>query len=236
MLAEIYRQVTENAAVLKRLEGKLNELLTHQATAEFLLRATLRALQVAHEEVNGRPRLFTLVPADRRDWRPGMITYRLTLWCQQPGAQHPWPEATYEFRRAEGWLTRIAPYVLLVSRLLHIVFPIGAAAVKVALEELKLDPKEFDPKIVQARLELMGELVKKLPLDPPQAHVDPNATVDAMTATGPEMRALREVLDDVDPGHYYGGLRAMFSPSADFVWVCPIHHRNYDPDILDRSA
>jgi hypothetical protein len=110
-----------------------------------------------------------------------------------------------------------------VSRILTKLFPIGVLTAELIVPELN--------RRTQTQLELMRTLVAQLPREALGAHTDPAITKHALTATGPEMRALGELLDELDPHRQYGKLEVILSPSGDFLWVCETHHRNYDPDL-----
>jgi len=197
----------------------------HHAHAALALRALLHASQTNYEERSGCPRLFTLVPANAHPWRDairGQVGYQLTLWCQQPDAEHPWGRP-YEFHRPTRWLTTIAPYAVTVSRLLQAVFPVAAAAAKLAVPDL-------DATRVQAELNLMGTLIDQLPATPSTDH--PELPAGPRAVEGPAVRAVRELLDDLDREQPpYRGLRVVQRPSGEYLWVCPYHRAAYQPGL-----
>ena len=59
--------------------------------------------------------------------------YRLTLWCEHPGYEHPWEPAAYNLDPPKEWLTQIAPYAVLVFRTLQLIVPLAGAVAIAAL-------------------------------------------------------------------------------------------------------
>jgi hypothetical protein len=181
------------------------------------LRVLLRAVSV---EIPDCPPLFTLVPQSGR-WSMTAFQdrYRLTLWCEHPGQEHPWPHARYDFKRPKAWLVSIAPYLRAVSRVLGAAVPIATTAL-----EMVLPAKAFER--IDKDLELMkelAELAERLPED-----LTGNAGRPGLSAA-----ELRTLLVELDPGMRFGGLRRVLAPSGDYLWVCPAaeHYRVYDPGV-----
>ena len=44
---------------------------------------------------------------------------------------------------------------------------------------------------------------------------------------GAELRALRKLLDEVDPQHHWGGLKKVLTPEGHWLWLCEEHAREY---------
>ena len=119
-----------------------------------------RVHRVVSTEVADCPRLFTLTPV-----RPAAVSkrariyehhYRLTLWCEHPGYEHPWEPAAYDLDPPKEWFTRIAPYAVLIFRTLQLIVP---AAGVVAVASL---PQAQQP-VAQAYLQAMGTVLDDLP-------------------------------------------------------------------------
>ncbi len=51
--------------------------------------------------------------------------------------------------------------------------------------------------------------------------------VKAERIEGAALRALRELLDDVDKEHYWGGLQKILTPEGHYLWVCDEHAKEY---------
>ncbi len=202
---------------LQRIENLLVngvETLTNSvAEVTGLTRAVIR---LASADVSDCPRLFTLVEASGRGVsQTARVKYQLTLWCEYPGAEHAWEAATYKFSRPRDWLRVIAPYGLLVSRVLSVVIPIAASIPGVVLTS-----ESFQK--VQYQLELMKEVVAQLPQIKVSAPTSP--TVDRLTAEeGAGLRALRALLLAEDRSRIFGDLRKVGTESGEIVWLCPRH-------------
>jgi internalin A len=153
--------------------------------------------------------------------------YRLILWCEHPGYEHPWTEASYDLR-STGWLQRLAPYAVLVSKALRVLVPMASA------NRLDVVPQELES--VERELALMTSLVEKLPpLD--QSNVGAIQNDQGLTrAEGASLRELRSFLFEVDESRYFGGLRRVLASSGDFLWVCPNHYVQYDPGLPSLPA
>ena len=82
--------------------------------------------------------------------------YRLTLWCEHPGYEHPWEPATYNLDLPKEWLTRIAPYALLVFQTLQLIVPLAGAVAIAALPSAQQAS-------AQNHLEVMKAIVADLP-------------------------------------------------------------------------
>ena len=214
-LAQVLDAIHEQT---KELKADHRQVATaHAAKVANQLRVLLRAVSV---EVPDCPRLFTLVPQSGR-WSMTAFQdrYRLTLWCEHPGQEHPWPHARYDFKRPKAWLVSIAPYLLAVSRVLGAAVPIAATAL-----ETVLPAKAF--KHIDKDLELMKELAEL-------AERLPESLTGNAGRPGLSAAELRTLLVELDPGMRFGGLRRVLAPSGDYLWVCPAaeHYRVYDPGI-----
>ena len=44
---------------------------------------------------------------------------------------------------------------------------------------------------------------------------------------GAELRALRRLLDEVDPQHHWGGLKKVLTPEGHWLWLCDEHAKEY---------
>jgi internalin A len=216
-----------------KVDEQTEELLANQrqvaAYAADIAQQLRTLLRIVSTELPDCPRLFTLIPHEktgRRRLEMWKDYYRLTLWCEHPGQEHPWTPAQYEFARPKQWLEAIGPYALMVSRLLHAAIPIGGAILDTIMSEQEL-------KEIRQDLEMM-ELLAKQPQDSEYEGILSILGEDAMRSVeGAGLRALRAMLVEVDPTMTFGDLRRVLAPSGDFLWVCPVpeHLRVYDPGL-----
>jgi internalin A len=198
-----------------------------------------RVHRVVSTEVADCPRLFTFAPV-----RPAAVIkrvrvdqdhYRLTLWCEHSGYEHPWEPAAYGLDPPKEWLTEIAPYAVLVFRALQLIVPAAGAVAIAAM------PQAQQP-VAQAYLQAMGTILDDLPSKaerpvPGSAFITPSGQPTATdpgqltAAEGEGLRALRAIVFDHDPLRAFGGLRRVQAPSGDLLWVCAKHYPEYDPGL-----
>ena len=190
-----------------------------------------RVHRVVSTEVADCPRLFTLAPV-----RPAAVSkrarvyqhhYRLTLWCEHPGYEHPWEPAAYDLDPPKEWFTRIAPYAVLVFRTLQLIVPAAGAVTVASLPQAQ-------QATAQAYLQAMGTVLDDLPSTAERPGPDSGLTATSgqlTAAEGEALRALRAIIFEHDPLRAFGGLRRVQAPSGDLLWVCENHYREYDPGL-----
>jgi len=188
-----------------------------------------RVYRVVSTEVTDCPRLFTVTQA-----RPAAVSkrvrvyqdhYRLTLWCEHPGYQHPWELAGYDLDPPKEWFTRIVPYAVLVFRALQLIVP-AAGAVAIA------SMPAAEQATAQAYLQALGTFLDALPSASERPGPDTAASPGQLTAAeGEGLRALRAIVFEHDQLRAFGGLRRVQAPSGDLLWVCENHYHEYDPGL-----
>jgi Leucine-rich repeat (LRR) protein len=176
------------------------------------------ALRAVNQEVPNCPRLFLLREGRRPFFQPWHQGHELVLWCEHPGHEHPWDDATYTFHTPKKWAADMAPYAAFVVKTLRLVVPIagGIAGVAVSEQDLKQYKSEID---------LMKTLVDKLPMPPTGAAEDGSGLT---YAEGAALRAFSAKLFELDRAKRFGDLRRVQIPSGDYVWICPEHYPEYD--------
>ncbi|MBQ0894653.1 hypothetical protein KBX37_16365 [Micromonospora sp. U56] len=217
--------LAELAASQKTANATLQRLEATAANTAGMVRVALRMLSA---EVSDSPRLFTFVPEDRsriiRTVSPRQY-FLLTLWCEAPGAEHRVSDATYRFRPPKDWIQNVGPYAVLVVKMLQFVVPIAAATYGATISPSELATAKAD-------LDLTKTLAEKLPAPAIGGNELDAGEVRGLTrAEGAGLRALRQLLVKLDPAGRYGDLRRVRSSSGDLLWVCPEHHRSYDPGL-----
>jgi hypothetical protein len=188
-----------------------------------------RVHRILSTEVTDCPRLFTFAPhrpSGSKRARLYQDHYRLTLWCEHPGYEHPWDKATYDLDVTKERLARIVPYAILVIRTLQLIIPL-ADAIAVGLEPVA---KRDD---LKSRLAVMEIAIAALPATAEARMEDALGppTGQLTEAQGKAQRALRAILFERDPLGDFGGLRRVQAPSGDFLWVCDEHRPEYDPGL-----
>ena len=118
------------------------------------------------DEAKNGPRLYSLDPLEFSRWDLRKLDPRnsfgeqliLTLWCEHPGEEHALGrEGIYTFRNPKQWVNKIAPYTLLVTKVLQIAAPFSYGAATVAesafentfkfMEELSKSAAALNPDI-----------------------------------------------------------------------------------------
>jgi Leucine-rich repeat (LRR) protein len=227
-LADELHQVTRQLADLKA--GLTAGLTIVQGQAAQIAATVRRVHQIVGTEVTDCPRLFTLERV-----RPAGIErvvtvhrdrYRLTLWCEHPGYEHPWEPAAYDLDTPKEWFATIAPYAVLVFRTLQLVVPL-AGAITIA------DLPSAQQGSAQVQLEVMKAIVADLPAGQDRRAGDtlPDATGRLTAAEGAALRAIRAVIFEHDQLRAFGGLRRVQAPAGDLLWVCGHHYPDYDPGL-----
>lgn len=84
---------------------------------------------------------------------------------------------------------------------------------------------------VQNDVKLMTELFKKLPDLVDGRNVQLAESVgghdDPQRIGGAALRAVRELLDEKDPKHVWGGLEKVLTPEGHYLWLCEHHAEEY---------
>jgi len=188
-----------------------------------------RVHQIVGTEVTDCPRLFTLAAARPTGVKRALIHqdhYRLTLWCEHPGYEHPWEPAAYNLDLPKEWLAQVAPYAVLVFRALQLIVPLAGAVAIAALPSAQ-------QAAAQTHLQVMQAIVADLPATAEtRAEASLGETTGQLTAAeGAALRALRAIIFEHDPLRAFGGLRRVQAPAGDLLWVCEHHYPDYDPGL-----
>ena len=219
-------QVTDRLADLKA--DLKTGITTVQGQAAQIADTVRRVHQIVGTEVTDCPRLFTLAPVPPTGVKRVLIHqdhYRLTLWCEHPGHEHPWEPADYNLDPPKEWVTRVTPYVVLVFRTLQLIVPL-AGAVAVAAPSAQQGA-------AQVHLQVMQGIVADLPVTAKTRPEDSlgETTGQLTAAEGAALRALRAIIFENDPLRAFGGLRRVQAPAGDLLWVCEHHYPDYDPGL-----
>jgi len=145
--------------------------------------------------------------------------YRLQLWCEYQGSEHPFGDA-YEFTRNRDWLVRAGPLITRMVKVMQFL-PLVSTAGEALL------PRQWSH--VSKELESMRELSKAIAEFKEDGHdhqLDSGLTI---AAEGYTLRVLKELLLEVDPPpQRLGGLQTISGTGGEILWVCPHHYELYD--------
>ncbi len=207
----------------------LGELRAFREEAAWHHRTFLNEFRELQERPDDEcPNVFTLRPAESQGWVKGWFRKEmvLQLYCQEPGHWHPTVGGgQYKIHNPAKWMKAVAPYVRRLCQFLKYTMPLVGPGLGVAAGEVE--------KAICNDLKLMGELVKKLPEIEVERELrfgqdwrfgDPDAI---LRAEGAEWRALRVLLDELDPAHGWGGLKKVHTPEGHYLWLCRYHAEKY---------
>jgi internalin A len=187
---------------------------------------------IASESKEG-PCLFTITPIDA-DWKKKLFAkrYRLQLWCEAEGCQHPVLEkgkGVYEFDATREWVKRVTPYANFIAGVLKTVLPMAAPAVNVVFGE-----KTTEKWGVEAELDLMKEATDKLLPEIKLAEPSPlrEGVLTEVERSG--VLALHALLRELDPAQEKLGLKRVPTYTGDYRWLCQKHYEQAQPKIPDK--
>ncbi len=212
---------------LRAIESKLDGLDSRVANYVF---AVMQA--IASESKEG-PRLFTITPIDP-DWKKKLFAkrYRLHLWCEADGCQHPIIEkgvGVYEFDADREWVKRVAPYANFIAGVLKTALPLVAPAVNSFFGADTIKKSGFEDE-----LNLTKEATSKLfpEVKPSDAPILREGGLDEVNRSG--VLALHALLRELDPNHAKLGLKRVPTYTGDFRWLGQKHYDAAQPKIPDK--
>jgi small GTP-binding protein len=180
------------------------------------------------------PNVFAVVPKEGKRWLENIVGQKmvLQLYCQAPGAWHPTVEGgEYEIKQPAGWLSSMGPYIVKLAKVIKYAGPVAGAAASLYAGPIgALMGKGIGDKLGK-QVKLMEELAKKIKDDKGLTAMDVGEGVGRRE--GPEriegaaLRALRKLLDEVDPAHHWGGLKKILTPEGHYLWLCEYHAAEY---------
>ena len=223
----VARNVRQVRQGVQRVESGVRDIAQVATDTAGSVRRVIKAISA---EAHDCPRLFTLAPRGTSLLRRMKFYedhYTLTLWCEEPGLEHPWRPGTYRLRRSRDWLIKVAPYANLILKTLRLILPISGAVAGVEMSSNDRDKLAAD-------LDLMNTLIEKLPdeVDIEQLAIATRPGRSLLDATeGQALRTFRATLFQADPNRAFGDLRRVLAPSGEFLWVCRHHYQKYDPGL-----
>jgi internalin A len=218
-------KVRADAGMLSRMDTlveQMNTLVSRIGTlSELVQRDFLKLFVALQSSVDSHvPNVFTLTPVGG-EWLDGIAgqEVQLQLFCQAPGHWHPLESGRYRFRVPPHWIDGVVPYLKVVVSVLKHTMPLIAPGVgMLGVEVVGRLQHEF---------KMMEELAKLFPAVKVSARDEAARSIeDAGTANrvhGAALRALRRLLEELDPGQKWGGLQKVMTPEGHCLWVCAAH-------------
>jgi hypothetical protein len=162
-------------------------------------------------------------------FRPDYDYFELMIWCEYPGHYHAVPETLLEIEQPKEWFIRVSPYARAVSLALR---PFLRAALVIGAIVLTKEQR--------MRAERHLRLLEAI--EPPRGargeSTDPAVNVGhpPQPASGPALRAFRELLMALAPGGYHPNLEQVALPSGDILWLCSLHAEEFKPRPIDLGG
>ena len=180
------------------------------------------------------PNLFVLRPVNFTGWRRRVKnierslagkSLELHLLCQEPGDWHFTDDSgCYELREPATWIKQSAPFLRHLVAALKTSFPLLAPFLSLTTPEL-LD-EQF-----KLHIDFMEKLVSSIPQVDQHPEVELLESVgealDAKQVEGASLRAVRALLEHLDPHQTWGGLRPVLTPEGHYLWLCDKHAKSY---------
>ena len=187
---------------------------------------------IASESKEG-PRLFTIEPVDGNWQKLFTERYRLHLWCEAEGCQHPILEegkGVYEFKTSQEWIKQFAPYANFIAGVLRTLLPMAASAVDVCFGQNAINLNS-----IKDHLDLMKEATGKLLQGKLKTYGSPGLRQGVLSADERSgILALHDLLRDLDPHHERLGLKRVPTYTGDYLWLCEKHYEESQPKIPEK--
>ncbi|MCX6828768.1 MAG: leucine-rich repeat domain-containing protein [candidate division Zixibacteria bacterium] len=221
---------------LKGIKGQLGK--QHEQLTDLLIRNFVRLFNLELSKMEADcPSLITISPKQKGVLTKANIfstTYEVQCWCQMPGDSHPMEKGIYELTQPKVWLQKAMPILKHVIEILKFYVPLISATAKGVLPQSSWD-------MARIRLEGMAEIADLMPRTEESSDLiyKPDTIGRHLYHRertlqqfgGAELRVIFELLDHLDPSHYWGGLRKTPSPEGDILWLCPKHYKIFDPGL-----
>jgi internalin A len=214
--SEIVREVRGTGASIAGLENNVR----------LMQREFLKLFHREQRLLEARcPNVFTIIPAKAAWWQQ-VIGERvaLQLYCQAPGEWHPTERGgRYELTLESGWLRRSLPFMSGLLGVLKLAVPFAGPVVGIVDTDFA--------KRIQHEIKLMEKLVEALPSDyrrlvEVNEITAPSQSIKAHTS-GASLRAVRQLLQSLDPAQQWGDLAPVLTPEGHLLWLCDKHATVY---------
>lgn len=191
-------------------------------------------IQVLTDEAKEGPRLFSLIPVNRKIFNPKEWTsakFQLTLWCEH--SRLPLPVlnekniklGVYKIELTRDWFKKAAPLLKILTGTLSLVLPVASSGIKLALDDTTFksieEQLDFSKEIIDASLEASEKVNEWLG----QSDTTRVEHGEAINASGATLRELHALLKLKDPS--FGGLIRVMNKRQEFLWVHPKFEKEY---------
>lgn len=169
------------------------------------------------------PSLFTIVPTERGSLDPRSLwskPVKITLWCTDPGHEHPVSSASYEISLPKEWFRQVLPYLRTTLKLLKLLAIVKGVAT------------HFKATEVAAQVEILEGVCNSAELAVEnQANDIAGANESALETSkprdeGPADRAVKRLLLTLGETNSFAPLRKLVDRRGEILWVCPEHYNS----------
>jgi internalin A len=217
------------ATITRRLDDVLSGFKGLESRIASSFMSVMHA--IASESKDG-PRLFTIEPEGGNWHRPLASKYRLQLWCEAEGCQHPIfdeGKGLSVFKQTREWLRRVAPYANLISGLLKTILPLVGPAVELYFGDKTLENWGVEDDLDLAKEGVDGLLPEITVLDHERVRQGPLSEAERSG-----MLALHSLLRELDPNQERLGLTRIPTYTGDYLWLCQKHYQESQSKIPDK--
>jgi hypothetical protein len=224
-----YPQESKNNDLLKETHKITKAILKKEKKLESALEIVKNNTRMINFELSRHdpfcPCIFTFTPLEKTIYKTDLLntTYQLHLWCQYTEGWHPTEKGgVYEISNPRKWMKVLQP----VARTILPYLKPALALFKTATG-LDVTPS-LDVKALYAELALMEKLIQVIPDD--LLNIDNTVSSHYSKGKPPRLegahlRGFYHLLDELDPSHYWGGLREFKTESGEWIWVCEKHYK-----------
>ena len=136
----------------------------------------------------------------------------------------------YEIKKPSAFFAGMGPYILKLAKVIKYAAPVAGAAVGAYAGPVGAVMGAKYAKDLAGQIKLMEELAKKLAeRDYIESELLERTRVGgkAERIEGMELRMFRQLLDEVDEHHEWGGLKKVLTPEGHYLWLCEEHAEKY---------
>jgi hypothetical protein len=179
------------------------------------------------------PNVFAVLPENEGGWLQSLLVQKMIirLYCQAPGQWHPTVQGgRYEIRQPAEFLEGMGPYIRKLAKVIRYAAPVAGAAAGAFAGPIGAAMGAQYAKDLANQIRLTEELAKKLcdrDFRPGDLLERTGGGARAERFEGAELRALRKLLDEVDPKQHWGGLKKVLTPEGHWLWLCDEHAKEY---------
>lgn len=221
--------LTQNAILSRLDELDKEQLERHNELITLLQREFAKNFRWEQSRLESRcPNVFALRPLASSHFQKALRGEKLELqlYCQAPGCWHPLAEGgRYVINNPSKWLRQMGKYIAGMVSVLKYVSPFLGPVIGMSAPAYAELVKN-DIKFMEALVKILPEMTK----DKDAMKLADSIEEDVIPeyGHGASLRALRLLLDEVDPQQKWGGLRAVATPEGHILWLCEHHAQEYD--------